>query len=605
MNSLLLSLILALLVVIVLLSAALWRTHYDYKKRKHTHELLRLAAVAFETAEAMLITDRNGAIQRVNPAFTRVTGYTADEVIGRNPKLLQSGRHSAEFYATLWNELLTKGHWTGEIWNRRKNGEIYPEWTSIAAMRDEKDNILYFVASFFDISRQKAAEAALHRLAYYDPLTQLPNRQLFLQHLGAAQASARRNHRFGAVLFVDLDDFRRISDARGHEIGDRLLQEIAARLTRFLRVEDIVAHFGGDRFAILLASLADAQETAVRFARGVAEKVRLALSMPLQQQNNTYVLGASVGVALFPNPGNPIDEPLKQAETALNQAKAAGRNAVRFFEAAMQTQVENRVALESEMRRAIERNELRLYLQPQVDGEGRIIGAEVLLRWQHPERGIVPPDHFIPLAEETGLIIAMGEWVLLEICRSLAQMTAAGHSLRLAVNISPRQFRQPHFATRVKAALAATGADPAWLTLEITEGLAIQDIKGTIAILSALKALGIHLSIDDFGTGYSSLAYLSQMPIDELKIDKSFLRGVPQDSHNTALVEAILAIAQHLHLSVVAEGVETIEQADFLRTRNCDCYQGYFYGRPEPAEAFFRSTLPMGRLPAIPSGSSG
>ncbi|MCB1920611.1 MAG: EAL domain-containing protein [Candidatus Competibacteraceae bacterium] len=571
----------------------------------HNNDLLWLAAIAFEAAEAMLVTDRNGIIQRVNPAFTRVTGYTSDEAIGQNPKLLQSGRHSAEFYATLWNELLKKGRWAGEIWNRRKNGEIYPEWTSIAAVRDEKDEIIYFVASFFDISQQKAAEDALHQLAYYDPLTQLPNRQLFLEHLATAQASAQRGCHYGAVLFVDLDDFRRISDARGHEIGDQLLQEVATRLTRFLRAEDIVAHFGGDRFTVLLINLADTQEGAARFARGVAEKVRLALSMPIQQQNYTYVLGASVGIALFPAQGNPPDEPLKHAETALNQAKVAGRNAVRFFEAAMQTQVENRVALESEMRGAIERNELRLYLQPQVDGEGRIIGAEVLLRWQHPERGIIPPDHFIPLAEETGLIVDMGEWVLLEICRLLARMTAVGQPLRLAVNLSPRQFRQPHFATRVKAALSATGADPAWLTLEITEGLAIQDIKGTIAILSALKALGIHLSIDDFGTGYSSLAYLGQMPVDELKIDKSFLQRVPHDAHNTALVETILAIARHLHLSVVAEGVETVEQADFLRTRNCDCYQGYLYGRPEPAETFLRSTLPAGRLPATSDGYPG
>jgi diguanylate cyclase (GGDEF)-like protein/PAS domain S-box-containing protein len=597
MNSLWLLLILALLAVAVALGLALLRAHRELTHKKQTNDLLRLAEVAFETSEAMFVTDRNGDIQQVNPAFTRLTGYAPEEVIGQNPRLLHSGRHGPEFYATLWRELLTEGRWAGEIWNRRKNGEIYPEWASIAAVRDAQGEIVHFVTSFFDLSRQKAAEDALYRLAYYDPLTQLPNRRLFLDHLHTAQAAARRSGYYGAVLFVDLDDFRRICDARGHETGDQLLQEVAARLPRFLRAEDIVAHFGGDRFTVLLAKLADAEDVAVRFARGVAEKIRLSLSMPIQWQDKTYVLGASVGVALFPGKGETADEPLKQAETALHQAKSTGRNAVRFFEAAMQINVETRMALEGEMRRAIGRNELRLYLQPQVDSSARVIGAEVLLRWQHPERGLVSPDHFIPLAEETGLIIAMGEWVLLEICRLLARLTSKGQPLRLAVNVSPRQFRQPHFATRVKAALAATGADPAWLTLEVTEGLAIEDINGTIAILSALKALGIHLSIDDFGTGYSSLAYLSQMPVDELKIDKSFLQGVPGDSRNTALVEAILAVARHLSLSVVAEGVETVEQADFLRTHDCDCYQGYLYGRPQPAEALLQSLNSVKREP--------
>ncbi|MCP5159740.1 MAG: EAL domain-containing protein [Gammaproteobacteria bacterium] len=597
MHSILPWLTLTLLMVIVMLSMVLQRTRRDCVRHKQAEAWQELAALAFETAEAMFVTDRRGIIQRVNPAFTRLTGYTAAEAIGQNPSLLQSGRHDAAFYAALWRDLFVEGRWAGEIWNRRKNGEIYPEWASITAVRDDTGEIIHFVASFFDLSKQKAAEEALHRLAHYDPLTQLPNRRLFFEHLNTAQAAARRGAYHGAVLFVDLDDFRRISDARGHETGDRLIQEVAVRLTRFLRSEDIVAHLGGDRFAVLLIKLADSEESAIRFARGVAEKIRLALSMPIQQQDNTYVLGASIGITLFSGQEKTADEPLKQAETALHQAQSAGRNAVRFFEAAMQTEVETRMALEGEMRRAIERNELRLYLQPQVDREGYIIGAEVLLRWQHPERGLVPPDHFIPLAEETGLIIAMGEWVLLEICRLLARLTAAGQPLRLAVNVSPRQFRQPHFAIRVRAALAATRADPAWLTLEVTEGLAIEDLKGTIAILSELKALGLHLSIDDFGTGYSSLAYLSRMPIDELKIDKSFLRGVPDDSRSAALVEAILAVARHLRLSVVAEGVETIEQAAFLKACECGYSQGYLYGRPEPVETFLQSTLPAKRLP--------
>ncbi|MFZ1828226.1 MAG: EAL domain-containing protein [Candidatus Competibacteraceae bacterium] len=590
MNSLWLLLALIPLAMVVVLGIMLRRARRDLDRYRQIEEQTRLTVTAFENSKAAtFITNRSGIIQQVNPAFTQLTGYAANEAVGQNLRLLKSGKHDAEFYAVLWQSLLTEGRWAGEIWNRRKNGELYLQWESIATVRTPEDEITHFVATLFDLSEQKAAENALHQLAHYDPLTQLPNRRLFTDHLTKAQAAAQRGGYYGAVLFVDVDDFRRISDARGHAIGDHLLLEVALRLTRFLRAEDIVAHCGGDRFTVLLAKLADVEEIAVRFARGVAEKIRLALSMPIQWQDHTYVLGASVGVALFPGQGAAGDEPLKQAETALHQAKSAGRNAVRFFEAAMQTGVEARMTLEGEMRYAIERNQLRLYLQPQVDSNARVIGAEVLLRWQHPERGLVPPDHFIPLAEETGLIIAMGEWVLLEICRLLARLTTAGQPLRLAINVSPRQFRQPHFATRVKAALAATGADPAWLTLEVTEGLAIQDINGAIAILSALKALGIHLSIDDFGTGYSSLAYLSRLPVDELKIDKSFLRGVPDDSRNTALVEAILAVARHLSLSVVAEGVETVEQADFLRARHCDCYQGYLYGRPEPAEAFLQS----------------
>lgn len=580
---------LVLLAVITGLGMALRRTRHQLANSQQTAAALQLAAQAFEASGPIFITDRDGTIQRINPAFTQLTGYTAEEAIGQNPRLLHSEQHDQEFYATLWNTLLTDGRWHGEIWNRRKNGEIYPEWVSINSLRDLQGNIIYFVANFFDISQQKTTEDALHQLAYYDPLTQLPNRRLFTDHLNRAQAAARKSNYYGAVLLVDLDNFQRISDARSHETGEHLLQEVARRLTRMLRAEDTVAHLGRDRFTVLLPKLADVEETAVRFARGVAEKTRLALSMPIAWQGNTYALGASVGVTLFSGNVETADSLLKQAETALHQAQADGRGTVRFFEAVMQNNVEMRMTLEGEMRRAIERNELRLYLQPQVDQHARVIGAEALLRWQHPERGLVPPDLFIPLAEETGLIIAMGEWVLLEICRLLARLKANGQPLRLAINVSPRQFRQPHFATRIKAALAATGADPAWLTLEVTEGLAIQDINGAIAILSALKALGIHLSIDDFGTGYSSLAYLSRLPVDELKIDKSFLRGVPTDPRNKALVEAILSVAHHLSLSVVAEGVETAEQADFLRERHCDCYQGYLYGRPEPIQAFLES----------------
>jgi diguanylate cyclase (GGDEF)-like protein/PAS domain S-box-containing protein len=566
-------------------------TLIDITARREAEAQLRLAAVAFETSEAIFITDQGGAIVRVNRAFTRLTGYAAEEAVGQNPRLLKSGRHEPEFYAALWRDLLTNGHWAGEIWNRRKSDEIYLQWESITAVRDAQGEVTHFVATFLDLTERKTAEESLHRLAYYDPLTQLPNRRLLLDRLAGAQISARREGRHGALLFINLDHFKRINDARGHDAGDQLLREVAARLIHSLREEDTVARLGSDEFAILLTNLAKVAEEAARFARTVAEKIRGLLAVPFQAAEGGYLLGGSIGITLFTAGGENAGELLKQADTAMHQAKAVGRNSVCFFESAMQAQVETRFALEGELRGALVRDELRLYLQPQVDGEGRIVGAESLIRWQHPEKGLVPPITFIPLAEETGIIVPMGEWVLAETCRALARLTAAGQPLRLAVNVSPRQFRQPDFVTRFKAILAATGIHPTALTLEVTEGLVIEDLPRTIAKMAELKAMGFHLSIDDFGTGYSSLAYLKRLPLDELKIDRSFVQDAPTDPSDAALVEAILAVAQHLNLTVVAEGVETVEQADFLKAHGCAFFQGYFYGKPQPAAEFIQKVL--------------
>lgn len=552
--------------------------------------------VLFESLrDAVFVADATtGFILRVNQAAEKLLNRPRSEIIG----LHQTAIHppsEMERYVDQFQRYVTgeTGHVDAEVYTC--DGRRVPVEITSSLIR-MPDGTLTIQGIFRDaterqraLEEREAAEAALHRLAHYDSLTHLPNRRLFLDHLANAQAIARRSGHYGAILLVDLDDFKQVNDARGHAVGDQILCEVAARLTGALREEDLVAHFGSDEFVVLLANLANVQQVAARLARNVANKIHAAILTPFPMPNSDCALGASIGVTLFPKDLERDDDLLKEADTAMHRAKAAGRNNVYFFEAAMQAEVENRFALESELRRAMGRDELRLYFQPQVDRNGRIVAAEALLRWQHPERGLIPPLHFIPLAEETGLIVPMGEWVLEKTCHCLARIAVAGQTLRLAVNVSPRQLRQPNFAKRIKALLTATGADPDRLTLEMTEGLAIENIDSAIITLSELKTLGIHLSIDDFGTGYSSLAYLKRLPMDELKIDRSFIRDIPGDPNDVALVEAILAVARHLSLAVVAEGVETEEQVAFLRARDCNLYQGYLFGRPEPAETFLQS----------------
>ena len=443
-----------------------------------------------------------------------------------------------------------------------------------------------------DITDSKAAESEIERLAYFDPLTNLPNRRLLLDRLSNTLSAARRSGRHGAILLVDLDYFKTLNEARGHEMGDRLLEAVAKRLTACMREADTVCRFGGDEFVLLLPELAAHPAHAADLARAVAEQIRATIAAPYPMDAEEVSVGASIGVTLIPNSqAASIADLLKQAETAMYQAKDAGRNAVRFFEPEMQERVEARFALEGELRHAIERGQLRLYLQPQVDRDGTIVAAEALLRWQHPERGLVAPAHFIPLAEENGFIVALGNWALRESCRLLVAAERAQITLRLAVNVSPRQFHQAGFVATVREILADTGADPGKLTLEITEGLVIDRVHQTVATMTELRTLGIHFSIDDFGTGYSSMAYLKRLPINELKIDRAFIQDAPTDPNDAALIDAILAVAKHLRLAVVAEGVETAEQAAFLDQRSPMLYQGYLFGRPEPAEKLFERLI--------------
>jgi diguanylate cyclase (GGDEF)-like protein/PAS domain S-box-containing protein len=553
--------------------------------------LSKLSLAIEQSPESIVITDLQGNIEYVNDCFTRNTGYDRAEAIGQNPRILQSGKTPADTFQAMWAALTAGDTWQGELINRRKDGTEYAEIANIAPIRAADGRITHYVAVKQDITERKRAEAEIHRLAYHDAMTGLPNRALLLDRLGLALAVAHRRRHFDALVLLNLDRFKYLNDAHGHTLGDLLLIAFGGRLAGLLREGDTLARVGADEFAILLQDLGTHRETASRRALAVAEKIHADMRTPFRLgESEESALSVSIGITLSPESANDSTaEVLRRADTALHRAKAAGGNQSAFFETDMGVAVRQRYAIESELRRAIAAAELRLYLQPQVDAAGRLVGAEVLVRWQHPERGLLPPGMFIGVAEESDLIVDLGAWVLSEACRLMARETMAGHPLRLSVNLSPRQFRQPGFVPWIRDLLAATGADPTHLTLEVTEGLVIDNVDAVVAKMGELTALGIHFSVDDFGTGYSSLAYLKRMPVHELKIDKSFVQDAPLDPNDAALVETILSVARHMHLQVVAEGIETAAQADFVNARAGALnliHQGYFYGKPEPAEAW-------------------
>jgi diguanylate cyclase (GGDEF)-like protein/PAS domain S-box-containing protein len=549
---------------------------------------LRIAAHAFETLEGIFITDADGTIVRVNTALVAMTGYSAGEMTGKNPRLFKSGRHEPGFYAGFWKALIEDGCWQGEIWNRRKNGEIFPLWLSVTAVKDEGGRTSQYVASMLDLTERKAAEARIERLAYYDELTGLANRRLLNSRIGQALALAQRSHFCGALMFVDLDHFKTINDALGHAIGDSLLEQVAQRLQLHLRLEDTVARLGGDEFVILLANLGASATAAAAQARVVAEKIRNTLNGPYDLAGHVHHISPSIGITLFPEEVRDADELLKRADTAMYRAKAEGRNCFAFYEPAMQANAERRLAMEKDLRQALVADELSVVCQPQVDAAGRVVGGEVLLRWRHPQRGLVSPVEFIGIAEESGLIVVMGEWTLDAALRQFCGLLAAnpGCNLRLSVNVSVRQFAQADVTERIVAIADIVGVDPARLTIEFTEGIFIENVTDTVRKMEALKAHGVRFSIDDFGTGYSSLTYLKRLPIDEIKIDKSFVTDVTVDPDDAAIVETILSVARHLDLHVVAEGVETAEQWAFLKERGCATFQGFHFSKPVSFEEF-------------------
>jgi diguanylate cyclase (GGDEF)-like protein/PAS domain S-box-containing protein len=549
---------------------------------------LRIAAIAFETDEGMMVTDENGIIIRVNQAFTRLTGYSAEEALGGKPSMLKSDRQDEEFYRRMWESLHRDSGWQGEIWNRRKNGEIYPEWLNITAVIGKDGKVTNYVGTFIDFTERKQAENEIHHLAYYDTLCQLPNRRLLLDRLRQAVATGARNQSGGALLFIDLDNFKTLNDTKGHGIGDLLLIEAAKRLQACLREGDTVARFGGDEFVLVLEGLSNESAQAAVQARGVGEKVLETLNRPYILDGNEFHSSSSMGITLFINYRQELDELLKQADTAMYEAKKSGRNTLRFFDPAMQEELEVRAQLETGLREALRKQQFRLYYQMQVDHSGRILGAEVLLRWIHPERGLISPLQFIPLAEETGLIIPIGTWVLENACLQLKAWEAdpSTRELQLAVNVSGRQFRQPDFVAQVSEILGRTAINPMRLKLELTESIVLDNVDDTIAKMYALRQVGVSFSMDDFGTGYSSLAYLTQLPLNQLKIDQSFVQHIGSKASDATIIQTIIGMARNLGMEVIAEGVETQEQRDFLEANGCTLYQGYLFGKPIPFEEF-------------------
>jgi diguanylate cyclase (GGDEF)-like protein/PAS domain S-box-containing protein len=560
----------------------------DITDRKQAEFDLRIAASAFESQEGMMVTDVNGVILRINRAFTQSTGYSSEEAVGQTPRLLKSGRHDAEFFCAMWETIQRTGGWQGEIWDRRKNGEVYPKWLTISAVKDDEGKISHYIGAHYDITERKKAEQKIEELAFFDQLTGLPNRTLLLDRLKQAMTASHRSETCGAVLFIDLDHFKTLNDSLGHDKGDLLLQQVAQRLAACVREGDTVARLGGDEFVVVLESLNGIPQEAANQTESVGEKILAALQQ-------TYLLGdvehrstASIGATLFYGHETSIDDLLKQADLAMYKAKDTGRNALSFFDPAMQTIVMERVALEADLREAVHKKQFVLHYQAQVVDEGRVIGAEVLVRWQHPERGMVSPAEFIPLAEETGLILPLGDWVLETACRQLALWASRAEMahLTVAVNVSAQQFREADFVDSVLAVLRQTGANPQRLKLELTESLLVSNVEDIVGKMHALKAKGVGFSLDDFGTGYSSLSYLRRLPLDQLKIDQSFVRDVLSDPNDAVIAKTIVALAQSLGLGVIAEGVETTAQRDFLANSGCHAYQGYFFSRPLPIAGF-------------------
>ena len=568
-------------------------TTRDITGRRDAEVWMRKLSSALEqTADAVMVTDRDGMVEYVNAAFTVVTGYTGEEAIGRSPRLLRSGSHEPAFYRQLWRTILAGEVFQDVFVNKRKDGSLYYEEKTITPLKNDEGQITHFISTGKDISDRMQAQERLQYLAHHDVLTELPNRALFTDRLEHALARSRIAQSQVAVLFLDMDRFKMINDTLGHDVGDHVLRDLARRLRGCVREGDTVARLGGDEFAVIIEDVVD-----VHPVESVARKILEMLTQPFYWQDRELFITTSIGISLFPEDGNDPKALLKNADIAMYRAKDQGRNTYRFYAAAMGAEALERLSMETSLRHALERDEFVLHYQPQVDmATGRAVGVEALLRWQHPEFGLISPGDFIPILEETGLIVPVGEWVLRAACRQVRAWQESGHPrLTLAVNLSSKQITAPGFAHTVNQVLAQTGMQPELLELEITESMLVEHSADTVGSLRELVAMGLRLAIDDFGTGYSSLSYIKRFSIDTLKIDRAFVVDVTVDEDDAAIVQAIVAMARRLNIQVVAEGVETEAQCDFLRAHDCNLVQGYLFGRPVPAE----------RLPALLEKSLG
>jgi len=577
----------------------------DLSLLREAETQLRIAAVAFETPEGRMVVDAGGTIVQVNSAFCAITGYQEADVIGKSPSVLSSGRHSPAFYETMWSTLRERGNWDGEVWNRRKNGDVYPERLSIACVRDRAGSITHYVASLSDITVSIAASEEIRSLAFYDPLTRLPNRRLLLDRLAQAQANSITSGRAAALMFLDLDNFKTLNDSLGHSTGDLLLQQVALRLQMCLRHSDLVARIGGDEFVLLIEGLDAATGAANAQSDQVVANVMAAFDGPFMLGSHHCRSTPSIGVTIFRGIDSPGAEILlQQADIAMYQAKQAGRNGHRFFTPGMQDAINVRAQREDALREAVALQQFELHYQVQVDHHGKARGAEALLRWRRADGSWVAPGDFIGLAEETGLILPIGEWVLEQACAQLREWSDVPwlRDLELAVNVSARQFHQSGFCEQVAAAMQRHQINPARLKLELTEGILLDNLEETVSRLHTLKRLGVAISLDDFGTGYSSLQYLKRLPLDQLKIDQSFVRDLVADGSDQAIVLTIIMIATSLGLDLIAEGVETEAQRNLLEELGCRQFQGYLFSRAVDAETFARLLGPA--APGWPASTS-
>lgn len=557
--------------------------HTNITERKRNEEALRLSAKVFEhSGEAIMITDAENRIVSVNAAFSRLTGYTLDEIRGENPRILAAQCTPPETYRAIWMALNSTGYWHGEIWDRTKDGHVYPKWVSISLLRNAAGAVTHHVASFIDVSERKAAEEHISRLAHHDPLTGLFNRFSLQQRLEQAIVTAEREDDEVVVMLIDMDRFKSINDTLGHQAGDALLIEVAQRLRASVRESDIVARLGGDEFVVVLTGVGSGMATGA----AVASKIRNLLGQPYTFKDKQLHSTPSIGLSIFPSDGENSELLLKHADLAMYAAKARGKNAFQFFSPAMNDGATERMQIEQELRVALKRGEFLLHYQPQIcAADGSLIGLEALVRWQHPQKGMISPLKFIPVAEEIGLIEVLGAWVLNEACRQFAAWKAIGvNARRIAVNLSAHQLRSPNLVELVRATLARHGIRAGELEMEVTESVAMDDPQKAVGQLTALRALGVELAIDDFGTGYSSLAYLKLLPIQTLKLDRAFVKDIETDENDATISLATIALAHSLGLKVVAEGVETESQRQFLAGNSCDILQGYFFSKPLPPE---------------------